>query len=350
MDRSKQMESIQEGLKEFKKNEKEFNSAKETAKLLVSKHPELQKDQETNRDFTLLLIQAIGKLGKEKVTAMVDGYLSQEKPKTKLSALVEGTAKSAKNPDVLFLMIYAQIERANLAHRVYVLSRSSIREDITFPKDEPDEDGNMPTHRTMSVTLWDADLKKIISMFLVDDQVDTHSALEVDHSYMMQMGNYNKEKDRWFASKDPSITKLDGFQLDEMELARYLLNNYKNLQPPYDEAVEYSKSHPGTRYVCYASYVKMPTYIQVLPGGNSEAVSMPYSSLTSRLGENGNMVVMGAIQKSKPREGQPATTDYVLFPELIIPDEGEDQEGSNDNSKKEDTGKSDNDDLANILG
>ena len=313
MDRKKEMESIQEGLETLKKNQSAYNSAKETAKQILGKYPQIQKD----KDLTALLLYSAGALGKDIVSAVVDGYF-RPKP-VKFEKITEGLSKSdGSNMDFLFLLLYAKVQTAALAHKVYVLTRTDIRNDVEFPNDEPNEDGKMPKHRTMSVSMWDADLKKIISLFLVDDQIDAHALLEQGKSYRMQIGNFNTEKNRWYASKDPQVVALDGFNLNEEELAAYLVNNYGLIKKPYDDIIADEKKNPGNRYVLYARYVKMPNYIALLTD-EGDTVMLRYSKLTSTtLDDEGKTVILGKFQKSVPAEGQPQATDYIIFPDVVI--------------------------------
>jgi hypothetical protein len=345
MDRTKQMEIIHEGLETLKKNQNVYSQAKETAKQILGKHPEISKD----KDLTGLILYAAGLIGKDLVEEVVEGYF-KPKPK-KFELLEEGTTKSEKteNMDFLFLMLFAKIQTAALAHKVHVLTRTDIRKDVEFPNDEPDDEGKMPKHRTMSVSLWDTDLKKIISLFLVDEQVDLHAKLEQGKAYRMQIGNYNAEKNRWYASKDPQIVALDDFTLDEEELAKYLVQNYSPVKRPYEDVIADEKAHPGKRYVLHAKYVKMPMYISLLTE-EGDSVMLAYSKLTSStLDENGEAVILGTFQKSKPAEGQPQLTDYIIFPDVVINLNAKD-DGKNPQQSSEENGEAEQEDLDKILG
>ncbi len=345
MDRTKQMEIIHEGLETLKKNQNVYSQAKETAKQILGKHPEISKD----KDLTGLILYAAGLIGKDLVEEVVEGYF-KPKPK-KFELLEEGTTKSEKteNMDFLFLMLFAKIQTAALAHKVHVLTRTDIRKDVEFPNDEPDDEGKMPKHRTMSVSLWDTDLKKIISLFLVDEQVDLHAKLEQGKAYRMQIGNYNAEKNRWYASKDPQIVALDDFALDEKELATYLVQNYSPVKRPYEDVIADEKAHPGKRYVLHAKYVKMPMYISLLTE-EGDSVMLAYSKLTSStLDENGEAVILGTFQKSKPAEGQPQLTDYIIFPDVVINLNAKD-DGKNPQQSSEENGEAEQEDLDKILG
>ncbi len=346
MDRTKEMEIIHEGLETLKKNQSVYNQAKETAKEILAKHPEISKD----KDLTGLILYASGLIGKDLVVEVVEGYF-KPKPK-KFELLEEGTKKSEKteNFDYLFLMLFAKIQTASLAHKVHVLTRTDIRKDVEFPRDEPDDEGRMPKHRTMSVSLWDTDLKKIISLFLVDEQVDLHAKLEQGKSYRMQIGNYNEEKNRWYASKDPQIVALDDFTLDEEELAKYLVQNYSPVKRPYEDVIADEKAHPGKRYVLHAKYVKMPMYISLLTE-EGDSVMLAYSKLTSStLDENGEAVILGTFQKSKPAEGQPQLTDYIIFPDVVINlNAKSEKESQNSEEGKSGQGGEEEEDLDNIL-
>ena len=316
MDKTQQMEIVMEGLKGLKTDQSNFNSIRESAKLFVGKYPELQKDKE----IQALLMYSIGTMGSDKVSATLTKHFAPKQNKfSTIPGLTEGMNKTTHNLDFLFLALYAQVERASLAHKVYVLARSDIRDNVEFPKkDELTKDGVAPKHRTMSVTLWDADMKKIISLFLVDGQVDSHASLETGKSYKMQIGNYSEEKKRWYASNEPSVTPLDGFKFDEMELAKYLMDNYPQIKEPYSDAVTDLKENPGKRYVIYAQYAKAPNHIVLLPSEGSEPIMMRYGKLTSTLNDQGEVIVMGNIQKVKPIEGQPASIDYVIYPDIVI--------------------------------
>ena len=345
MDRTKEMEIIHEGLETLKKNQNVYSQAKETAKQILGKHPEISKD----KDLTGLVLYAAGLIGKDLVEEVVEGYF-KPKPK-KFELLEEGTTKSEKteNMDFLFLMLFAKIQTAALAHKVHVLTRTDIRKDVEFPNDEPDDEGKMPKHRTMSVSLWDTDLKKIISLFLVDEQVDLHAKLEQGKAYRMQIGNYNAEKNRWYASKDPQIVALDDFALDEKELATYLVQNYSPVKRPYEDVIADEKAHPGKRYVLHAKYVKMPMYISLLTE-EGDSVMLAYSKLTSStLDENGEAVILGTFQKSKPAEGQPQLTDYIIFPDVVINLNAKD-DGKNPQQSSEENGEAEQEDLDKILG
>lgn len=347
MDRTKQKEVIQEGLESLRKNQSVYNQAKETARQILAKYPQIQKD----KDMTGLILYSAGVIGNDAVMGVVDGYF---KPKAKkFELLEEGTSKSEKsdNLDFLFLMLYAKIQTASLAHKVHVLTRTDIRKDVEFPNDEPDDEGKMPKHRTMSVSLWDTDLKKIISLFLVDEQVDLHAKLEQGKAYRMQIGNYNAEKNRWYASKDPQVVALDDFALDEKELATYLVNNYSPVRKPYEDVISDEKAHPGKRYVLHAQYVKMPNYISLLTE-EGDMVMLTYSKLTSTtLDDNGEAVILGTFQKSKPAEGQPQLTDYIIFPDVVINLNAKvDGEKSQQSSEGNGEADQENEDLDKILG
>lgn len=314
MDRTAHMEIVQEGLETLKKNQSAYNQAKEIAKEILGKYPQIQKD----KDLTGLILYSASVLGRDAVAGIIDGYF-KPKPK-KFELMTEGTVKSEKseNMDFLFIMLFAKIQTAALAHKVKVLTRTDIRKDVEFPNDEPDDEGKMPKHKTMSVSLWDTDLKKIISLFLVDDQVEMHAKLEQGKSYRMQIGNYNAEKNRWYASKDPQVVSLDEFTLDEKELATYLVNNYSPVRKPYDDIVSDEKAHPGKRYVLHAQYVKMPSYISLLTE-EGDIVILAYSKYTSNaLDDNGEAVILGKLEKSKPAEGQPQIADYIIFPDVVL--------------------------------
>ena len=347
MDRTKQMEIIHEGLETLKKNQNVYSQAKETAKQILGKHPEISKD----KDLTGLILYAAGLIGKDLVEEVVEGYF-KPKPK-KFELLEEGTTKSEKteNMDFLFLMLFAKIQTAALAHKVHVLTRTDIRKDVEFPNDEPDDEGKMPKHRTMSVSLWDTDLKKIISLFLVDDQVEMHAKLEQGKSYRMQIGNYNAEKNRWYASKDPQIVALDDFAIDEKELATYLVQNYSPVRKPYEDVIADEKAHPGKRYVLHAQYVKMPMYISLLTE-DGDMVMLTYSKLTgTTLDDSGEAVILGTFQKSKPAEGQPQATDYIIFPDVVINLNAKMEGESNQSTGgKGEDGQGADEDLDKILG
>lgn len=313
MDRKVQLEIVHEGLETLKKNESQYNQTKELAKKIFGKYPQLNKDKE----LVSLVVYSVGVVGKETTEEVIDRYF---KPKPKKFELLEGTTKAQgeENFDFLFLMLYAKVQTASLSHKVSVLTRTDIRKDVEFPNDEPDEAGNLPKHRTMSVSLWDMDAKKIVNLFLVDDQVDSHSKLEQGKTYRMQIGNYNADKNRWYASKDPQIVPLEDFELNEEELAVYLMKNYSIARKPYDDVIADEKSHPGKRYVLRARYVKMPGYISLLTE-DQETVIMAYSKLTSNaLDQDGEAVILGTLQKSRPVEGQPQIADYIIFPDVVI--------------------------------
>lgn len=345
MDRTTQMEIVHEGLETLKKNQSAYNKAKEIAKEILGKYPQIQKD----KDLTGLILYSTGILGKDAVVEAIDGYF---KPRTKkFELLEEGTSKfdKSENMDFLFLMLFSKIQKASLAHKILVLTRTDIRKDVEFPSDEPDEEGKMPKHKTMSVSLWDTDLKKIISLFLVDEQVDLHAKLEQGKSYRMQIGNYNAEKNRWYASKDPQIVSLDDFAIDEKELATYLVTNYSPVRRPYEDVIEDEKAHPGKRYVLHAQYVKMPSYISLLTE-EGDIILLTYSKYTSNaLDDNGEAVILGKLEKSKPIEGQPQIADYIIFPDVVLNLNASDGKSEKSDAGNETPANEDNEDLDSIL-
>ena len=366
MDRTAQMENVQNELESVKKdNPPAYAAAKEHVKIYLKDHPELGKD----KDLVFLLVYAICKIGNEEVNRIVSNHFRPYEGNFR--KIVDGTSKS---PEAMlrFLktILLAHVERAMLAHKVYVLSRSNIRENVEFPNDQPDEDtGKKPLHRTFSVSLWDNDGKRIIPLFLVDDQVEPHSKLEAGKAYRMQIGNYNEEKDRWYASKDPSIIPLNGdsFAPDWVALADYIITNYPKIREPYDEVIGDAKSHPNRRYAMQAMYVKKPSYIELLPHESTDyVISLPHGSLTQDLGDEGELVVVGTFRKSVPKEGSPKTSDYVIFPELVLNltsagisvsadsghEEGSKEDGKGDSPAKKspEAGKGKKDDLDSILG
>ena len=76
MDRTSRMEIIQEGLESLKKNQSTYNQAKETAKQILGKHPEISKD----KDLTSLILYASSVLSKD---ALVEVIEESFKPKPK---------------------------------------------------------------------------------------------------------------------------------------------------------------------------------------------------------------------------------------------------------------------------
>ena len=348
MDRTTHMEIVHEGLETLKKNQSAYNQAKEIAKQILAKYPQIQKD----KDLTGLILYSSGVIGKDAVVEIINGYF-KPKPK-KFELMTEGTTKSesekTENMDFLFLMLFAKIQTAALAHKVHVLTRTDIRKDVEFPNDEPDDEGKMPKHKTMSVSLWDTDLKKIISLFLVDEQVDMHSKLEPGKAYRMQIGNYNAEKNRWYASKDPQVISLDDFTLDEKELATYLVNNYNAVKKPYEDVISDEKAHPGKRYVLHAQYVKMPSYISLLTE-EGDMVILTYSKYTSNaLDDSGEAVILGKLEKSKPAEGQPQIADYIIFPDVVLNLNAKNGKPDGETVGETPATKEDNEDLDSILG
>lgn len=318
MDRSEQMEDIQKELVSIKKdNPQAVASAKTQVKAYIGEHPEIGEDE----NLVLLMVYASCKMGKEKLDDIVSKHF---KPyQGGLTKILEGTKRDPKaSLNFLFSKLKANVERVLLAHKVYVLSRSTIRKDVVFPSDDVDEDtGEKPKHTTFSVTLWDNDGKQIIPLFLVDEQVEPHAKLEAGKAYRMQIGNYNAEKDRWYASKDPSIVPLNGdaFSPDWNALAQYVLHSYAQIREPYDEIIAGEKEHPNRRYAMLAGYAKKPSYIELTPyEETSYVIAVPHSSATQTLDDEGELVVVGKFQKSKPKEGNPKTSDYVIFPELVI--------------------------------
>ena len=365
------MENIQNELESVKRdNPQAYASAKEHVKIYLKDHPELGKD----KDLVLMLVYAVGKIGDEDVGKILSNHFRPYEGNFR--KIVEGTSKS---PEAMMRFLKttlsAHVERAMLAHKVYVLSRGSIRNDVEFPNEKPDEDtGKKPLHKTFSVTLWDNDAKKIIPFFLVDEQIESHSKLEANRAYRMQMGNYDEKKDRWYASRDPSIVPLNGdsFAPDWVALASYVIDNYPKVKEPYDDVIADEKKNPNRRYAMQAMYAKKPLYIELLPYETSDyVISLPHSPLTKDLDNEGELVVVGKFQKSVPKEGSPKTSDYVIFPELVLnltsagvhvsagPDSDESSEDLGEDTEVKESGekklsgkekKKDSDDLDSILG
>ena len=341
MDRTTHMEIVHEGLETLKKNQSAYNQAKEIAKQILEKHPEISKD----KDLTMLLIYATDILGKDMLTEVIEGYF-----KPKLKKITEGTSKFNANMDYLFLMLFGKIQRALLAHKVYVLTRTDIRKDREFPNDEPDEEGKMPKHRVMNISLWDADQKKIISLFIIDDLIELYVKLEAGKSYRMQVGNFDSKKNRWYPAKDPDIIPLESFNFDEEELANYLINNYSTIKKPYEDVIADEKANKGKRYVLHAQYVKMLSYISLLTE-EGDIVILRYSKYTSNaLDDSGEAVILGTLQKSKPVEGQPQIADYIIFPDVVLNLNAKNGKPDGETVGETPATKEDNEDLDSILG
>jgi len=354
MDKKTQSENIQKELTALKKdNNQLFENARNKAKEIKTKHSEIG----TDRDLELVVVYAITKLGADKTVSIVDSHF---KPREtgKFAKIMEGTKTDPQaSLNFLYRKLTSTIERASLAHNVYVLAKTKIRNGVEFPGDEPDTDTDVkPTHDTMSVTLWDNDAKKIISLFLVDAQIEPHKSLEPDHAYKMQIGGFNEEKQRWYASKDPGVRPLDGnsFKLNWEELAEYVLTNYEHVTEPYDEVVAKGKLNRGQRFVMQAQYVKTPSYIEIIPFENANGqIVMTYSPITKELRDEGELVVVGSFAKPVPRNNQPALSDYIIFPDIVIdlnPGEASGKVGSGDEEETKKTSsnnapKENNDDL-----
>ena len=78
---------------------------------------------------------------------------------------------------------------------------------------------------------------------------------------------------------------------------------------------------------------------------------LAYSKLTSStLDENGEAVILGTFQKSKPAEGQPQLTDYIIFPDVVINlNAKSEKESQNSEEGKSGQGGEEEEDLDNIL-
>lgn len=363
MDKETQKEIVQKELSAIKeKDPKAYTEYKNRVKGYLTEHPEITslEDKDLSKEIQLMLMYSVAKIGPEKTDAIVSKHFAPAVP-GKFAKIAIGTSK---DPTAMlrFLVskLSAQVERAMLAHKVYVLSRGSIRNGVEFPNDEPDpETGEKPKHDTLSITLWDNDAKQIIPMFLVDDQIEPHKSLEANKAYSMQIGNYNAEKDRWYASKDPSVIPLNGdsFVPDLPALAEYVKNTYPKIKEPYDDVIAESKKNPRKRYAIHAYYAKKPSYIEITPNESTVCtISLPYSPITQGLDDEGELIVVGNFQKSKPREGQPKTSDYVIFPELVIniSESGDvkvhtTDSGNKDDGKEEETAKAKKDEIDDVL-
>lgn len=321
MDKEKQMENIRDELVKMKeKNPSFYNSSiKGVAKLYISEHPEIESD----KDLQLMLNYAVAKIGKDKVDEIVRRHYSPYAQQ--YMSLLKGTQKEPSNQlNLLYMRLSGAIERASLAHEVYVLGRTKINKDVEFKNEEPDEEtGKRKKHNTMSLELWDNDAKRIIPLFLVDDQIEPHSSLMPNKAYRMLVGSYDETKKRWYASKDPSIIPLDGdsFKLDQNELVKYLMDNYPMVKEPYDDVIEDIKSNPGKRYVFLGGYVKKPGYILLVPGeGSSEYTIISYYGASTRelVNDDGMLIMLGNFSKPKPKEGQAQLSDYVINADFVV--------------------------------
>lgn len=324
MDKETQMENIQKELKAAKgKDPKTYDEYKKRVGKYMEDHKEFFSgvDEQLSNEFQLTLMYSYIMAGPENTEKTLSDHFTPYKGN--FAKLVKGTTKDPSiSVKFLNLKLTAGVERVQLSHHVYVLGRSTIRDNVEFQNDEPDPvTGKMPEHKTMSVTLWDNDARKIIPLFLVDAQVDAHSMLETDHAYKMQIGNYDSAKDRWYASKDPSIVALNGesFEPDWLALAEFILENYTQIKEPYEEIIKDSKENPRKRYAIQCNYVKKPSHIELVPNENTEySISLPFSSLTASLSSSGEAIIVGSFQKSKPKQGQVQLSDYVIFPDLIL--------------------------------
>jgi len=323
MDKETQIENIEKELKLAKGKDPKYDEYKKRVGKYMEDHKEFFSGvgEQLSNEFQLTLMYSYIKAGTDNTEKILSEHFAPYKGN--FSKLVKGTTK---DPTVslkfLNLKLTAGVERVQLSHHVYVLGRSIIRSDVEFQNDEPDPvTGEMPKHKTMSVTLWDDDSKKIIPLFFVDDQVDAHAMLETDHAYKMQIGNYDSAKDRWYASKDPSIVSLNGesFEPDWLALAEFILETYTQIKEPYEEVIRDSKENPRKRYVIQCNYVKKPSHIELVPNEDTEySISLPFSSLTASLSSAGEAIIVGSFQKSKPRQGQAQLSDYVIFPDIIL--------------------------------
>ena len=323
MDKEKEIENIQSELKSLKgSNPSLFNSIKDTAKLYVSEHKEI----ETDTGLQLMLRYAIWKIGKDKVDDILKRhYTLYSGP---LEELMKGTNKDPSSQlNFLYTKFSASVERATLAHNVYVLSRSKINKNVEFPKEEPDpETGIKKKHDTMSISLWDNDLKRVVSLFIKDNDIKDYSALEINKSYRMQLGNYVEEKHTQYLSKDPSITPLDGsFKVDFLALGKYLIDNFPHVKEPYSDLIDPDDKYK--KFVIRAQYVKKPSYVSLIDLESEKteySIGMFYGGATNELkNDDGKCIVFGTFQKLKPKEsknGQPAIQafDYVINPEVVI--------------------------------
>lgn len=322
MDKEKQIENIRDELVKLKEKNPSFynSSVKDVAKLYVSEHPEIEKD----KDLRLMLSYAVAKIGKEKVDEVVKRHFTPYSGQ--FADLLKGTQKEPSSQlNLLYTRLSGAVERASLAHNVYVLGRTKINKDVEFKNEEPDEEtGKRKKHRTMSLELWDNDSKKIIPLFLVDDQIEPHSSLMPNKAYKMLVGNYDETKKRWYASKDPSIMPVDdgSFELDQNELAKYLMSNYPMVKEPYDDVIQDIKANPGQRYIFLGGYVKRPGYISLIPDENdsSEYTIISYYGPATRdlVHDDGMLIMLGNFSKPKPKEGQAQLSDYVMNADFVV--------------------------------
>ena len=321
MDKEKEIEHIREELSALKEKNPSFydSSISNVAKHYVSEHKEIESD----KNLQLMLRYAVAKIGKDKVDEIVKRHFTPYSGQ--FEDLLKGTQKEPSSQlNLLYMRLSGAVERASLAHNVYVLGRTKINKDIEFKNEEVDEEtGKRKKHRTMSLELWDNDTKKIIPLFLVDDQIEPHSALMPNKAYKMLVGNYDETKKRWYASKDPSIMPLDdSFELDQRELVKYLMETYDHVTEPFDAVVADIKENPGKKYVFLGSYVKRPGYVSLMLSDQSPdyTVMMYYSTATKDLlSDDGRLIVLGNLSKTKPKEGQiTGISDYTMNPDFVV--------------------------------
>ena len=334
MDRSTQIENIQKDVNNIKKENPElFGTAKESVKAYLSAHPELKEDTE----LQLVLLDAVGRLGKETVDDIINNHFRESKGGLE-AKLSKGTSKPSLS--FLYSKLTGRLERAGRSHKVYVLTKTPVREGVKWPSEEDKidpETGKQPEHTQFSVSLWDDGQKEIISLFLTDRNMamlQAHTKLEPNHAYAMQMGNKNEETGQWYPATDPGIIELNGnsFTPDWNAMAEYVMNRYPHVEEPYANLIELQKKDPSARVVMMAGFTKKPSYIELTPSdeennSSGSIIGMFHSEATQSLPDEGKMVVVGKLSKYKPKkEGGPEIMNYTIsFPEviLLIVDNGE---------------------------
>lgn len=286
-----------------------YANLRESTKKYEEAHKEIKED----KDLQLMLISATSLLGKDEVESIVNSHFKQME--------IFG-----KGPNLVFLYtkLSGRLEKYTLSHNVYVLNRPQISENVEWASDEPDKNGEMPKHRQFSVTLWENDLKQIIQLFITDNKVEPHSKLQTGHYYRMLIGKNSKTGD-WVASADPSITEIpEGFEIDWNGLVQYILTHYDSVQEPYEDIVYKIKTDPKKRVAIMCGYVRKMNYIELVPigkdGESSNSIGMFGASLVQSLPQDGMVLVIGKLQKYKPKndKGVPLFQYVMSFPDVLL--------------------------------
>jgi hypothetical protein len=271
--------------------------AMEKLKGYVATHPEMKE----NKDLQLLLGYALIKLGPEAVDQAIQLSFTQKKLSEAYAGIIVQRAIDAKSQMALLQKkIESSLRELDRRKTVYFVRKSVRRV----------QDGEESKRPIAEMTIWVDETKQLVNMPLFPSQESfvkgQFSKMEEGHAYNMLL---NTDGARFFLPKNPMVSEIKNYKFDQVQLVKYIVENFVQVQEPLDEFVANAVQY-RPYYAVGRVNVVPGGGIDFIPDGSADPIRMPsYQGIK----DGDDVLVLGSFYKPKDPNAK-----YGMIPICVL--------------------------------